>query len=90
MAMIWERIDSPSKDVLEAKSKDLETLLTVRAWEVEESPNDLNYRVVKEWPKVPLGWKLGQVAGVATDNKGRYYIFHRGRDAPPLICFNRD
>ncbi len=86
---IWERIDSPSDEVLEAQARDTEELLTVRAWEVEESPTPLGYNVVRGWPKLPSGWELGQVAGVATDSKGRYYVFHRGEGAPPLICFDR-
>ncbi|MCW3989512.1 MAG: peptidyl-alpha-hydroxyglycine alpha-amidating lyase family protein [Candidatus Bathyarchaeota archaeon] len=86
---IWERIDSPSDEVLEAQAGSTEELLNVRAWEVEESPTPLGYTVVKGWPKLPDGWMLGQVAGVATDSKGRYYVFHRGEGAPPLICFDR-
>ncbi len=86
---IWERIDSPSKEALEAQARDTAELLTVRAWEVEESPTPLGYNVVQGWPRLPDGWELGQVAGVATDSKGRYYVFHRGDGAPPLICFDR-
>nr|MBC8223616.1 hypothetical protein [Candidatus Bathyarchaeota archaeon] len=87
---IWERIDSPSDEVLEAQASSAEELLTVRAWEVEESPTPLGYAVVKGWPRLPDGWVLGQVAGVATDGEGRYYVFHRGEGAPPLICFDRE
>jgi DNA-binding beta-propeller fold protein YncE len=90
MTMIWERIDCPSKEVLETHAPNLETLLKVRAWQVKESPSDLNYRVVYSWPSLPSDWMLGQVSGVAVDKKGRYYLYHRGREAPPLICFNRD
>jgi len=86
---IWERIDSPPDEVLEAQANSTEELLTVRAWEVKESPTHLGYTVVQDWPKLPSGWALGQVAGVATDSKGRYYVFHRGDGAPPLICFDR-
>lgn len=90
MTNIWERVDSPSEDVLKAKVTDKETLLGVRAWEVEESPSNLSYSVAAGWPKLPRGWELGQVAGVAVDKQGRYYIFHRGAGAPPLICFDRE
>ena len=86
---IWQRIDSPSKEVLEAKARDTEELLTLRAWEVEESPTPLDYKIVGGWPRLPDGWELGQVSGVATDSKGRYYVFHRGDGAPSLICFDR-
>jgi DNA-binding beta-propeller fold protein YncE len=86
---IWERVDSPSKEALDAQARDTEELLTVRAWEVEESPTPLSFNVVRGWPRLPEGWELGQVAGVATDSKGRYYVFHRGNRAPPLICFDK-
>jgi DNA-binding beta-propeller fold protein YncE len=86
---IWERIDSPSKEAIEGQARDARELLTIRAWEVEESPTHLGYSLVYNWPRLPEGWELGQVAGVATDSKGRYYVFHRGNGAPPLICFNR-
>ncbi len=82
-------VDGPLKEVLEKPADDVVTLLRVRAWEVEESPTDLGYRVVEDWPKMPTGWRLGQVAGVAVDSIGRYYVYHRGQDAPPLICFDR-
>jgi hypothetical protein len=65
-------------------------LLHTRAWEVQESPIDLGYRVVPGWGKLPDGWSLGQVSGVATDSKNRIYVFHRGSDAPPLICLDSD
>ena len=66
MAYIWERIDSPSEEVLEAPAEDEKELLAVRAWEVEESPVDLGYSVVDGWPRLPDGWRLGPVAGVAS------------------------
>jgi len=62
----------------------------VRAWEVTESPIDLGYRAAVGWPKLPAAWSLGQVAGVAVDSEERYYIYHRGNEAPPLICFDRE
>lgn len=68
---------------------DVEVLLRTRAWEVQESPVDLGYRPVKGWPELPSGWRLGQVAGVTADSKGRYYVYHRGSEAPSLLCFNR-
>jgi DNA-binding beta-propeller fold protein YncE len=82
-------VDGPLKEVLKKTANDVETLLSVRAWEVEESPIDLCYRAIKDWPKLPSDWRLGQVAGVAVDSQGRYYVYHRGQDAPPLICFDR-
>jgi len=82
-------VGSPSKDVLMQPADDVETLLKVRAWEVKDSPLDLGYREVENWPKLPSGWKLGPVAGVAADSGGRYYVYHRGEEAPHLLCFNR-
>jgi sugar lactone lactonase YvrE len=90
MTYIWERIDSPSDEVLGIHAQDQETLLDVRAWEVEESPTDLDYGVMIDWPKLPRNWRLGQVAGVAVDQRERYYLYHRGNEAPPLICFDRE
>lgn len=85
-----EFVDGPLREVLAKKAEDNDELLRVRVWEVAESPRDLGYRVVKGWPTLPSGWKLGQVAGVAADSKGRYYVYHRGNEAPPLICFDRN
>lgn len=84
-----EFVDGPLKEVLTEPADDMETLLRVRAWEVDESPNDLGYKVVKGWPRLPPGWRLGQVVGVTVDSEGRYYIYHRGKESPPLICFDR-
>lgn len=83
-------IGGPSAEVLAEPAGDVEELLRVRAWEVKESPTDLGYAVVESWPGLPSGWRLGQVAGVAADSKGRYYVYHRGGEAPPLLCFDRD
>ncbi len=83
-----ESMGSPLKEVLEKKAEGDEALLRVRAWEVDESPTVLGYVEVSGWPR-PLGsWRLGYVAGVAVDSRGRYYLFHRGSEAPPLICLD--
>lgn len=84
-----EFVDGPLDEVLAEPADDEEALLRVRAWEVEESPADLGYTAVRGWPRLPRSWRLGQVAGVAVDAEGRYYVYHRGREAPPLICFDR-
>ena len=65
-------------------------LLRTRAWEVQESPIDLGYRVDPSWPDLPGNWALGPVAGVAADSENRVYVFQRGQDAPPLLCFDND
>ena len=88
-------VDGPLKEVFTRSANDVRTLLKVRAWEVKESPSDLGYVVVRTWPKLPRNWEFGAwppggVAGVAVDSKERYYVYQRGKHAPPLICFDRD
>ncbi|HEV8501428.1 MAG TPA: peptidyl-alpha-hydroxyglycine alpha-amidating lyase family protein [Casimicrobiaceae bacterium] len=46
------------------------------------------YRIVDGWPKLPDGWRLGDVAGVGVDRNDRVYLFHRGEH--PLMVFERD
>ncbi|MCW3991090.1 MAG: hypothetical protein NWE79_00125, partial [Candidatus Bathyarchaeota archaeon] len=81
--------EDPSRGDLE-ETGSVEELLRTRAWEVRESPVDLGYSPVDDWPQLPKGWSLGQVAGMASDAEGRYYVFHRGEAAPPLLCFDRE
>jgi len=83
-------VDGPSKKVLSKPAPDVKAKLKIRAWEVDESPIDLGYRIVEGWLKLPSGWKLGPVASVAADSRERYYIFHRGDKAPPLMCFDKN
>jgi peptidylamidoglycolate lyase len=35
------------------------------------------YEEVKEWPRLPPGLELGEVAGVAVDANGHVFVFHR-------------
>ena len=49
---------SPFDEVLAEPAEDVETLLKVRAWEVKESPTDLGYKLVEDWPKIPKKWNL--------------------------------
>ena len=46
----------------------------------------LRYEVV-EWGKLPDGWELKDVAGVAVDRKDQVYVFNRG--AHPMVVFDR-
>jgi hypothetical protein len=46
----------------------------------------LRYEVV-EWGRLPDGWELKDVAGVAVDGKDQVYVFNRG--AHPMIVFDR-
>jgi peptidylamidoglycolate lyase len=85
-----EYADEPLEEVKSRRAESPEELLNLRAWEIAESPADLGYRYVEGWPKLPEGWELGQVAGVAADSKGRYYLYHRGSEAPPIVCLDRE
>ncbi len=42
------------------------------------------------WEQLPEGQALGRVAGVAADSADRIYVFHRGKDAPLLLCFDSE
>ena len=46
------------------------------------------YEVVQNWPKLPPGWSLDEVAGVAVDSEDCVYVFNRGRH--PMIVFDTD
>src|SRR3954447_20524987 len=46
------------------------------------------YRVVENWPKLPDGWNLTDVAAVGVDSKDRIYAFNRGEH--PIVVLNRD
>jgi DNA-binding beta-propeller fold protein YncE len=82
--------DAPLEEVMKISASDPESLLKVRAWEVDESPEELGYKHVKNWPKLPPDWSWGQVVGVAVDQDLNYYVYHRGDKAPSLVVFNRD
>lgn len=40
------------------------------------------------WGVLPEGWKLVEVAGVATDSRDRVFVFNRGEH--PVVIFDRD
>jgi hypothetical protein len=46
------------------------------------------YEVEGDWGKLPDGWELKDVAGVAVDKKDRVYVFNRG--AHPMVVFDRE
>lgn len=46
------------------------------------------YEVVDNWPSLPGGWDLVEVAGVATDSQDRVYLFNRGEH--PVAIFSPD
>jgi hypothetical protein len=82
--------DGPLEEVMKVSAPDVESLLKVRAWEIDESPEDLGYKFKRNWPKLPSEWNLGQVVGVAADQNLNYYVYHRGEKAPSLIVLNRN
>jgi DNA-binding beta-propeller fold protein YncE len=47
------------------------------------------YRVVRGFPQLPPGVKLGAVSGVATDAQDNFYLFHRGDPARPILVFDK-
>ncbi len=52
------------------------------------APDDAGYTVVPGWPKLPDGYKFGQVSAVAPDGHGEVFVFHRGEH--PVMVFDRD
>jgi DNA-binding beta-propeller fold protein YncE len=48
----------------------------------------LQFKPVANWEKLPPGWELVEVAGVAVDSKDNVYVFNRGEH--PIVVFDRD
>jgi DNA-binding beta-propeller fold protein YncE len=46
------------------------------------------YETLVQWEKLPPDWCFVEVAGVASDSRGRVYVFNRGEH--PLIILDRD
>ncbi|MGE0610059.1 MAG: peptidyl-alpha-hydroxyglycine alpha-amidating lyase family protein [Pirellulales bacterium] len=46
------------------------------------------YRLEPGWGRLPAGWSLVEVAGVAADSLDRIYVFNRGEH--PVIVFDRE
>ena len=42
-----------------------------------EGPIPAGYHVVRGWPRLPEGYVLGQVSGVAVDSHNHVFVFHR-------------
>ena len=49
---------------------------------------DLLFEPVEGWEKLPAGWTLIDVAGLAVDAHDNVYLVHRGEH--PVIAFDRD
>lgn len=52
--------------------------LTPVAMSARGATADPRYCLVDDWPNLPGGLKLGQVAGLDVDTRGVVYVFHRG------------
>ena len=52
---------------------------------VKVGAGGFRYRVAMNWPILPSGWDLVEVTAVATDSRGRVYVFNRG-EHPVVIC----
>jgi len=50
---------------------------------------EFKYEVVENWGKVPPGWSLGVVTGVAVDSQERVYVCQQQQD-PPVMVFDRE
>jgi len=48
----------------------------------------IEYEVLEGWEKLPEGWSLTEVAGVAVDSHDRVYVFCRGEH--PVIVFDKE
>ena len=46
------------------------------------------YEVVENWGRVPPGWSLGVVTGIAVDSRERVYVCQQQQD-PPVMVFDR-
>jgi len=47
-----------------------------------------SYRVVRDWARLPDGWRLMDVAGIGVDQSDRVYVFNRGEH--PMVVFDRE
>ncbi len=52
------------------------------------SADQVSFKAVEGWEKLPEGWSFLECAGVAVDSKDRVYVFTRGDH--PVIVFDRD
>ena len=48
-----------------------------------------HYEVVENWGRVPPGWSLGVVTGVAVDSRERVFVCQQQQD-PPVLVFHRE
>jgi peptidylamidoglycolate lyase len=61
----------------------LSAVVALTAWSADGAPSSA-YQEVKDWPRLPPGVQLGEVAGVDVDRRGHVFVFHRpGRGFEP-------
>jgi hypothetical protein len=49
---------------------------------------DFTYELAEGWEQLPAGWRHGDVVNVATDSRGRAYVFNRSEH--PVMVYERD
>lgn len=49
---------------------------------------EFSYQVSERWGRLPEGWDLGDVGGVAVDDEDNVYVFNRGPH--PMLVFDRN
>ena len=55
-------------------------LVTAQSTESAKSSKEIakqNWELVEDWPRLPPGFEIEQVSGVAIDNSGHVFVFHR-------------
>ena len=60
-------------------------ILTPPAWSADDSGS---FKVVADWPKLPVGRPFGEVAGVGVDSHNHIFVFHRGDY--PIRCIEAE
>lgn len=63
------------------------TLAAGTLWVLGEGGFFLPYDVVRDWPRLPAGWSLGQCSSIAVDAQQKVFALHRGRN--PVLCLDR-
>ncbi len=53
--------------------------------DLSENHDSMNYQLLKNWPNLPNGFKLGNPTGISIDANENIFIFHRADRAWPLI-----
>ncbi len=76
-----------SPSVLFAQEQSIVKFKGVKTWELEKSPQDIGYKLVPNWLKIPEANAPKIVSGVAVDSKDNIFIVDRD-SVPSVICVN--